>query len=156
MEYKEKRMKNNVAVKKSRDKSKAKAREAQTRVQQLQVENDHLQNTVDNMTSELRYLKDILISQAGTAEYLSPDTAADLEEVMQEDGPRDLKKLTNVLNEIKRIQLMSQQQPSLPPEHAVNLQHHQQQAYQHHSAYQSHDNNSSNSYDQGFNSMNYL
>jgi len=65
-EYREKRMKNNVAVKRSRDKSKAKAREAQTRVQQLQAENESLQNTVDAMTAELRYLKEMLISQAGT------------------------------------------------------------------------------------------
>jgi CCAAT/enhancer binding protein (C/EBP) gamma len=65
-EYREKRMKNNVAVKRSRDKSKAKAREAQGRVQQLQAENEQLQGTVDAMTSELRYLKEMLISQAGT------------------------------------------------------------------------------------------
>ncbi len=65
-EYKEKRLKNNVAVKRSRDKSKQKAREAQVRVQQLQSQNEHLHNTVDSMTSELRYLKDLLISQAGT------------------------------------------------------------------------------------------
>jgi len=103
-EYREKRMKNNVAVKRSRDKSKQKAREAQVRVQQLQMENDQLQTTVDSMTSELRYLKELLISQAGTSEYLSPDTAADLEDLLQEDCPRDLGKLTMVLNEMKRIQ----------------------------------------------------
>ncbi|XP_021957791.1 CCAAT/enhancer-binding protein gamma [Folsomia candida] len=104
MEYKEKRMKNNVAVKRSRDKSKMKAREAQSRVQQLQAQNEHLHNTVDSMTSELRYLKDLLISQAGTSEYLSPDTAADLEDLLMDDAPRDLGKLTSVLNEVKRIQ----------------------------------------------------
>lgn len=73
VEYKEKRLKNNVAVKKSRDKSKAKAREAQMRVQHLQVQNEQLQQTVDNMTSELRYLKDLLISQAGTGNGNSED-----------------------------------------------------------------------------------
>jgi len=64
-EYREKRIKNNVAVKRSRDKSKAKAQEAQSKVQELQMENEQLQGTVDAMTSELRYLKEMLISQAG-------------------------------------------------------------------------------------------
>jgi len=107
-EYREKRAKNNIAVKRSRDKTKAKARESQVRVQQLQSENEQLQSTVDAMTCELRYLKDLLISQAGTSEYLSPDMAADLEELLQEDGesPSDLVKLTTVLNEVRRIQSM--------------------------------------------------
>jgi len=103
-EYREKRAKNNIAVKRSRDKTKAKARESQVRVQQLQSENEQLQATVDAMTCELRYLKDLLISQAGTSEYLSPDMAADLEELLQEETPSDLVKLTTVLNEVRRIQ----------------------------------------------------
>ena len=64
-EYLEKRIKNNRAVKRSRDKTKAKAQEATTRVQRLQVENEQLRSTVDNMTSELKYLKEMLICQAG-------------------------------------------------------------------------------------------
>lgn len=65
LEYREKREKNNNAVKRSRDKSKAKAMEAQHRVQKLQNENEYLRTTVDSMTSELKYLKEMLISQAG-------------------------------------------------------------------------------------------
>lgn len=64
-EYREKREKNNNAVKRSRDKSKAKAVEAQVRVQKLQSENEYLRTTVDGMTQELKYLKEMLISQAG-------------------------------------------------------------------------------------------
>lgn len=64
-EYREKREKNNNAVKRSRDKSKAKAVEAQMRVHKLQTENECLRLTVDNMTTELKYLKEMLISQAG-------------------------------------------------------------------------------------------
>jgi CCAAT/enhancer binding protein (C/EBP) gamma len=64
-EYLEKRIKNNRAVKRSRDKTKAKAQEATTRVQRLQVENENLRSTVDNMTAELKYLKEMLICQAG-------------------------------------------------------------------------------------------
>lgn len=67
LEYLEKRMKNNRAVKRSRDKTKAKAQEATTRVQRLQTENEQLRNTVDNMTAELKYLKEMLICQAGKA-----------------------------------------------------------------------------------------
>jgi len=64
-DYLEKRIKNNRAVKRSRDKTKAKAQEATTRVQRLQADNEHLRNTVDNMTAELKYLKEMLICQAG-------------------------------------------------------------------------------------------
>lgn len=41
---------------------------------------------------------------AGTSEYLSPATAADLEDLLQDNAPRDLGKLTTVLNEVRRIQ----------------------------------------------------
>lgn len=66
VEYREKRAKNNNAVKKSRDKSKQKSMEASARVKQLQVENENLRGTVENMQQELRYLKDMLINQAGS------------------------------------------------------------------------------------------
>jgi len=103
-EYLEKRMKNNSAVKRSRDKTKAKAVEATTRVQRLQIENEHLRSTVDNMTSELKYLKEMLICQAGTTEYLSPGTEADIEYLLREDTPTDIDKISSVLNEMRRIQ----------------------------------------------------
>jgi len=102
-EYRDKRAKNNNAVKKSRDKSKQKSREASQRVQQLQVENENLKATVDNMQAELRYLKDMLISQAGASDYLSSATEADIEYLLRDDTPTDIEKLTNVLAEMRRI-----------------------------------------------------
>jgi len=47
LQYMEKRMKNNVAVKRSRDKSKKKSQEAQSKVETLEIQNKHLQSTVD-------------------------------------------------------------------------------------------------------------
>jgi len=108
-EYKEKREKNNNAVKRSRDKSKAKAQEAQCRVQKIQSENEYLRTTVDSMTSELKHLKEMLINQAGAVEYLSPQMELELEELLKEDAPTDVGKIANILAEMKRIQNTIQQ-----------------------------------------------
>ncbi|CAL8131718.1 unnamed protein product [Orchesella dallaii] len=107
-EYREKREKNNNAVKRSRDKSKAKAVEAQVRVQKLQTENEYLRSTVDNMTTELKYLKEMLISQAGAVEYLSPQMEQELEELLREDAPTDVEKISTILVEMKRLQSLHQ------------------------------------------------
>ena len=45
-EYKMRRQRNNVAVRKSRDRSRQKAQETQTRVQELKDENQQLENKV--------------------------------------------------------------------------------------------------------------
>jgi len=103
-EYREKREKNNNAVKRSRDKSKAKAQEAQVRVHKLQSENEYLRTTVDGMTQELKYLKEMLISQAGAVEYLSPQMEQELEELLREDAPTDVAKIATILAEMKRLQ----------------------------------------------------
>jgi predicted nuclease with TOPRIM domain len=97
-------MKNNSAVKRSRDKSKQKSQEAQTRVQMLQSENERLRSTVDNMTQELKYLKEMLICQAGSSEFLTPATEAEIDYLLREDTPTDLDRITNVLTEMRRIQ----------------------------------------------------
>jgi len=122
-EYLEKRMKNNRAVKRSRDKTKAKAQEATTRVQRLQTENEHLRSTVDNMTAELKYLKEMLICQAGTSEYLSPGTEADIEYLLRDDSPTDLERISNVLAEMRRIQSMQRGDDMGPSHHVTGLQH---------------------------------
>jgi len=101
-------MKNNRAVKRSRDKTKAKAQEASTRVQRLQLENEQLRGTVDNMTAELKYLKEMLLCQAGTSDYLSPGTEADIDYLLRDDTPTDMERISNVLAEMRRIQGMQQ------------------------------------------------
>jgi len=73
-------------------------------VQKLQSENEFLRTTVDSMTSELKNLKEMLITQAGAVEYLSPQMEQELEELLREDAPTDVGKIANILAEMKRIQ----------------------------------------------------
>lgn len=63
-EYREKRNRNNVAVKKSRNKSKQRIMETEQRVKELEDENTHLQNKIALLTKELNVLKS-LFSSAG-------------------------------------------------------------------------------------------
>ena len=63
-EYREKRNRNNVAVRKSRNKSKIKVMETERRVKELEEENGQLQNKIALLTKELNVLKS-LFSSAG-------------------------------------------------------------------------------------------
>ncbi|ELU14768.1 hypothetical protein CAPTEDRAFT_48594, partial [Capitella teleta] len=56
-EYKQRRERNNVAVRKSRDKTKRQQIETQQKVQELSNENDRLQKKVDLLSKELSVLK---------------------------------------------------------------------------------------------------
>lgn len=58
-EYKSKRKRNNVAVRKSREKSKARNKELQTKVQTLQTENEKLNKKVELLTKELTVLRSL-------------------------------------------------------------------------------------------------
>lgn len=61
-EYREKRNRNNVAVRKSRNKSKIKVMETEKRVKELEEENGHLQNKIALLTKELNVLKSLFNS----------------------------------------------------------------------------------------------
>ncbi|KAH3772955.1 uncharacterized protein LOC127844202 [Dreissena polymorpha] len=61
-EYYEKRARNNVAVRKSREKAKLRQDETETRVSQLSNENERLQKKVDLLTKELNVLKSLFIN----------------------------------------------------------------------------------------------
>ena len=61
-EYFEKRARNNVAVRKSREKAKLRQGETETRVSQLTNENDRLQKKVDLLSKELNVLKSLFIN----------------------------------------------------------------------------------------------
>ena len=63
-EYKMRRLRNNVAVRKSRDRSRQKAVETQERVQQLKVENQQLESKVMLLSKELSLLKDLFLAHA--------------------------------------------------------------------------------------------
>jgi hypothetical protein len=56
-EYKQRRERNNIAVRKSRDKTKRQQAETQQKVQELSDENDRLQKKVDLLSKELSVLK---------------------------------------------------------------------------------------------------
>lgn len=64
-EYKMRRERNNIAVKKSREKSRAKAKETQQQVSRLRAENEQLEQKVQLLTKELSVLKDLFLAHAG-------------------------------------------------------------------------------------------
>ena len=63
-EYKMRRLRNNVAVRKSRDRSRQKATETQERVQKLKEENTQLESKVMLLSKELSLLKDLFLAHA--------------------------------------------------------------------------------------------
>ncbi|KAF2358980.1 Basic-leucine zipper domain [Trinorchestia longiramus] len=69
--YKEKRTRNNHAVKKSREKAKEKTREMEKKVETLKKENDSLQTKIDFLQGELERLKNTFISHAGGSTTLT-------------------------------------------------------------------------------------
>ncbi|XP_033626786.1 CCAAT/enhancer-binding protein gamma-like [Asterias rubens] len=75
-EYKQRRQRNNVAVRKSRDRSRQKAHETQTRVQELKEENQQLENKVMLLSKELSLLKDLFLAHA--REVPDPSTTLEL------------------------------------------------------------------------------
>lgn len=68
-EYRQKRERNNIAVRKSRFKSKQKYVETQHKVDELQEENTRLQSKVDFLTKELNVLRSLF---ATTGAYKDP------------------------------------------------------------------------------------
>lgn len=66
-EYKQRRERNNLAVKKSRTKSKLKSMLTTEKVNLLKAENQHLHQKVEMLTKELRLLKDIFVAHASSA-----------------------------------------------------------------------------------------
>ncbi|CAH1270200.1 CEBPG [Branchiostoma lanceolatum] len=65
-EYRKRRERNNLAVKKSRDKSRQKTQETLRRVQELKEENERLELKIKILSKELSVLKDLFLSHAGS------------------------------------------------------------------------------------------
>ncbi|XP_030058660.1 CCAAT/enhancer-binding protein gamma [Microcaecilia unicolor] len=63
-EYRQRRERNNMAVKKSRLKSKQKAQDTLQRVNQLKEENERLEAKIKLLTKELSVLKDLFLEHA--------------------------------------------------------------------------------------------
>lgn len=66
-EYKKRRERNNMAVKKSRTKSKMRTQQTLERVNQLKAENEMLETKIKILTKELNFLKDLFLAHAGNA-----------------------------------------------------------------------------------------
>ncbi|GIY06534.1 hypothetical protein CDAR_485871 [Caerostris darwini] len=66
-EYKRRRERNNLAVKKSRSKTKLKTQQTVERVNQLRQENEMLEAKIKILTKELSFLKDLFLAHAGSA-----------------------------------------------------------------------------------------
>src|SRR6202008_423783 len=66
-EYKKRRERNNLAVKKSRNKAKIRTQQTLERVNQLKQDNEMLETKIKILTKELNFLKDLFLAHAGTA-----------------------------------------------------------------------------------------
>lgn len=58
--YRQQRMRNNISVRKSREKTKHKLAQTAERIQRLRVENDSLSKEMDNLSRELTLLKKLV------------------------------------------------------------------------------------------------
>ncbi|KAM5148623.1 CCAAT/enhancer-binding protein gamma isoform 1-T2 [Mantella aurantiaca] len=75
-EYRMRRERNNMAVKKSRLKSKQKAQDTLQRVNQLKEENERLEAKIKLLTKELSVLKDLFLEHAHSlAENVQPTSS---------------------------------------------------------------------------------
>ncbi|XP_022907267.1 CCAAT/enhancer-binding protein gamma-like isoform X2 [Onthophagus taurus] len=84
-EYRKKRDRNNLAVKRSRQKSKVKTMETLTRVNALKNENTILQEKVNTLTKELGFLKELFLAHAGTTDK-SKFSDIDLQTLLADDA----------------------------------------------------------------------
>ncbi|KAL7833682.1 hypothetical protein AOLI_G00286420 [Acnodon oligacanthus] len=76
-EYRQRRERNNLAVKKSRMRSKQKALDTQQRVNELKEENERLEAKIKLLSKELSVLKDLFLEHAhNLADNVQPPTAA--------------------------------------------------------------------------------
>lgn len=78
-EYQRRRRRNNVAVRKSREKTRERSASTLQKVEQLKVENEELESKISILTKELSVLKDLFMDHArgfcgtGNSVHLSPE-----------------------------------------------------------------------------------
>ncbi|XP_062381449.1 CCAAT/enhancer-binding protein gamma [Sardina pilchardus] len=75
-EYRQRRERNNLAVKKSRMRSKQKAADTQLRVNELKEENERLEAKIKLLSKELSVLKDLFLEHAHNLADNAPPSAA--------------------------------------------------------------------------------
>ncbi|KAK7578254.1 hypothetical protein V9T40_010459 [Parthenolecanium corni] len=82
-DYRQKRDKNNQAVKKSRVKSRQRTEETMERVQKLKTENDMLVEKIKILSKELGFLKDLFLAHAGSSQNVNIE-GIDLESLLSD------------------------------------------------------------------------
>jgi len=74
-EYLARRAKNNEAIKKSREKARAKAAETKQRVDELKTDNKQLEDKISALDQEMKFLKDVFIAHGPRGGEASSSTA---------------------------------------------------------------------------------
>jgi len=92
-QYIEKRAKNNDAVKKSREKTKLKAKETLEKVTILKQENEMLEERIKLLHKELVFLKDIFFAHAENKHGLT-DVDMEIQNLLDEDDESEMQKET--------------------------------------------------------------
>ncbi|XP_076060485.1 CCAAT/enhancer-binding protein gamma-like [Oratosquilla oratoria] len=87
-EYRRRRERNNVAVKKSRAKTKQKTQQMLERVSELRSENEMLEEKIAILTKELGFLKDLFLAHAGNAHGVNLNET-ELTKLLREDTEVD-------------------------------------------------------------------
>ncbi|KAH3772952.1 CCAAT/enhancer-binding protein gamma-like [Dreissena polymorpha] len=90
-EYMARRERNNIAVRKSREKSRAKAKETVEQVNKLRRENEMLEQKVTILSKELSVLKDLFLAHAGNVTEIGshPSPPATTVTIQVSSSPHD-------------------------------------------------------------------
>ena len=75
-EYLERRRRNNEAIRKSRDKAKAKATDTSERVEHFKKDNKRLEDKISVLGQEMQFLKDIFLAHAAAPNSSKASQAA--------------------------------------------------------------------------------
>lgn len=115
-EYRKRRERNNLAVKKSRNKSKLKTEETMKRVRELKAENDKLETKVKLLSKELSFLKDLFLAHAGSVhgglelqQQLSNGSHQEnqTQSILSTNGPIDSKVISSALANLRKEKMLT-------------------------------------------------
>ena len=101
-EYLEKRAKNNEAIKRTRDKAKVKAKETETKLENLKTDNKRMENQISVLDREMQFLKDVYHTHTqGTIENCSAVGVAGNEDqnTQNQDSENNIQLLNTFLNQ---------------------------------------------------------
>lgn len=85
-DYRKRRDRNNLAVKRSRVKSKQKTQETVNRVNELRNENSVLEEKVKTLTKELSFLKELFLAHASNNVDPSKFEGLNLQKLLEDDS----------------------------------------------------------------------